>query len=149
MEEMTIDTNSNQTNILKTNTDETSIIKYNIRNTINFKNKFEELKTKEEVDLSDMEELLEHDNTNGEYIEYYLDELSKKYKEIFKDKLIIYYPIISPKVCEKFNINKKISEKDRFYDLYKKIIAAKNNEEICDIVSKEFEFPIEFKDIKI
>ena len=148
IKEINIDTNSNQQSILKKNTDETSIIKYNIRDAINFKNKFAELKTKEDADLNDMEELLEHDNTNGEYIEYYLDALSKKYKEIFKDKLIIYYPIISPKVCEKFNINKKISEKDRFYDLYKKIIAAKNNEEICDIVSKEFEFPIELKTLK-
>ena len=122
IKEINIDTNSNQQSILKKNTDESSIIKYNIRDKINFKNKFEELKKKEDVDLNDIEELLEHDNTNGEYIEYYLDELSKKYKEIFKDKLIIYYPIISPKVCEKFNINKKVSEKDRFYDLYKKII---------------------------
>ena len=70
---------------MKTNTDETSIIKYNIRDTINFKNKFKELRTKEDADLSDIEELLDHNNTNKEYIEYYLDIISKKYKEIFMD----------------------------------------------------------------
>ena len=143
------DINTIQQSTLKIETDESNIIKYNIRDRINVMKKFEELKKKKDVNLIDLEELLEHDNTNEEYIEYYLDIISKKYKELLNDKLIFYYPMISPKVYEKFNINKKISEKNRFYDLFKKISDAKNKEELYDIVQKEFQFPSELNKIKI
>ena len=143
------DINTIQQSTLKIETDESNIIKYNIRDRINVMKKFEELKKKKDVNLIDLEELLDYDNTNEEYIEYYLDIISKKYKELLNDKLIFYYPMISPKVYEKFNINKKISEKNRFYDLFKKISDAKNKEELYDIVQKEFQFPSELNKIKI
>ena len=99
------------------------------------------LKSKKDITLDDLEELIVHDNTNEKYIEYYLDTISKKFSSILNKKLMIFFPVISPNICSKFHLNKNITEKKRFIDLYHKIIDTElNSKELDDIISNELIF---------
>ena len=121
-------------NSIEENLDNLSSNKFTPRDKTNFNLKFEQLKSKKDITLDDLEELIVHDNTNEKYIEYYLDTISKKFSSILNKKLMIFFPVISPNICSKFHLNKNITEKKRFIDLYHKIIDTElNSKELDDI----------------
>lgn len=70
--------------------------------------------------------------TDQNQIEQYLDGLRKDNKnELFLKCLLIYYPILSPTICQKYNIHKARTEKETLFyilnDLITKFGDRKNN----------------------
>ena len=51
---------------------------------------------------------------------------------------------MTPKLCNKFSIKKEISEKEKFFHLFKNIINANENQ-ISEIISEEYKFPEELE----
>jgi len=136
-------------NSIEENLDNSNSNKFTPRDKTNFNLKFEQLKNKKDIILDDLEELIEHDNTNEKYKEYYLNIISKNFISILNKKLKIFFPAISPNICSKFYLNKNIREKKRFIDLYNKIIDTElNSKELDNIISNEFNFPIELSLLK-
>ena len=56
-------------NSIEENLDNPSSNKFTLRDKTNFNLKFELLKNKNDIILNDLEEFMEHDNTNEKYIE--------------------------------------------------------------------------------
>ena len=134
---------------IKENLENSSSNKFTPRDKTNFKLKFEQLKNKKDITLDDLEELMENDDTNEEYIEYYLDIVSKKFSSILNKKLMLFFPVIRPNICSKFHLNKNITEKKRFINLYNKIIDTElNSQKLDEIILNEFNFPIELSLLK-
>ena len=144
------DSNHSEENSIEEESDNLSPKGFILRDKKNFKHKFELLKKREDISLNDLDELMEHDDTNEEYIYYYLDTISKKFKSVLNEKLILFFPIISPNICSKFSLNKQITEKERFKDIYNKIVKIKlNSNELDVIISNEFLFPVELNSLKL
>ena len=144
------DLNQDEENFIQEENDNLSSKGFNRRDKINFKHKFEQLRKNNNISLKQLEELMDYDDTNEEYIHYYLKTVSKKFNSLLNKKLMLFFPIISPSICSKFNLNKRISEKKRFHDLYNKIVESKlNSNELDDIISSEFLFPEELKSLKL
>ena len=131
------------------NLDNSSSNKFTPRDKTNFSLNFEQLKNKKDITLDDLEELMEHDDTNEKYIEYYLDIVSKKFSSLLNKKLMLFFPVLNPKICYKFHLKKDITEKKRFIDLYNKIIDTEtDSKELDDIISNEYNFPKELSLLK-
>ena len=123
--------------------------KYIIRDKNNFENKFNELKLQKIVDLTKLEELIKDDDTNPKFIDFYLERIQANHKELFIEKLVSLFPMMPKEMCQKYNINKILSEKDKFFLLYKDIYEAVDSEQLKNIILTEFEFPKEFQNLKI
>ena len=111
-----------------------------------FEIKFNEISTKEKIKLSELLELLEHNNINVKYIEFFLDKIAKEYKNKFKEEIMLLYPFMPVKLCKKYNVNKEISEKERFYNLINKISKA-DEFSINKILDEEYGFPKELESL--
>ena len=132
--------------ISKNNIDESKRIKkLNIRlNDKEFNKRFEELQKKPKIKISELLELLEHNETNVEFLIFYFNSLIKENKKLFRQNIIMYFPILPVSAYKKYNVKKMISEKDNFYNLYDKI--CKTKKDALDIIIKyEFRFPEELE----
>ena len=86
--------------------------------------------------------LLQHNNLNSDYLDFYFDVLSKTDKGKFKKQIQLCYPFMNVKLCNEFNIKKEKSEKERFFQLYNKIINS-NPSQIRELIQEEYKFPKE------
>ena len=109
-----------------------------------FKKKVELIKIQNNIRLSELYELLNHNETNIEFLLLYFDTLNKQNKNKFIADIKEYYPILPIQICKKFNVNKICSEKDRFFKLYTKICQA-DETELNQIILDEFKFPEELE----
>ena len=106
------------------------------------KKEFEILKKTKKIDKNTLQNLMLHCDVVPEIIESYLDILQKEDKDLFLKELFLYYPILPVEVCKKFNVKKKYSEKDIFFNLIEKLIdiqAQKENIEqnLINFLKKE------------
>jgi hypothetical protein len=92
--------------------------------------------------LGELRDLLKHNNLNSDFLDFYFDKLSKLDKDKFKNQIKIYCPFMNVKLCNKYSIKKEKLEKDRFFELYEKIINS-DTSKINQIVSDEYTFPKE------
>ena len=109
-----------------------------------FNNRLINIQKKGNIRINDLNDLLMHNNLNSNFLEYYFDILNKTDKNRFKNEIILYYPFMTPKLCNKFSIKKEISEKEKFFHLFKNIINANENQ-ISEIISEEYKFPEELE----
>ena len=86
-----------------------------------FSNKFLSVQISGNTKLEELSDLLQHNNLNSDFLDFYFDKLSKLDKDKFKNQIKIYYPFMNVKLCNKYSIKKEKSEKDRFFELYKKL----------------------------
>ena len=102
----------------KNNIDENKRIKkLNIRlNDKEFNKRFEELHKKPKIKISELLELLEHNETNVEILIFCFNSLIKENKKLFKQNIIMYFPILPVSACKKYNVKKMLYEKDNFYN---------------------------------
>ena len=107
-------------------------------------NRLINIQKKGNIRINDLNDLLVHNNLNLNLLEYYFDILYKTDKYRFKNEIVLYYPFMTPKLCNKYNIKKEISEKEKFFHLLKNIINA-NEYQISKIVSEEYKFPEELE----
>ena len=107
-----------------------------------FNNRFINIQKKGNIRLNDLSDLLFHNNLNFNFLEYYFDILYKVDKNRFKNEILLYYPFMTPKLCNKYKIKKEITEKERFLDLFKKILTV-DKSEIGKLISEEYSFPKE------
>ena len=107
-----------------------------------FNNRFINIQKKGNIRLNDLSDLLSHNNLNFNFLEYYFDILYKVDKNRFKNEILLYYPFMTPKLCNKYKIKKEITEKERFLDLFKKILTV-DKSEIGKLISEEYSFPKE------
>lgn len=84
---------------------------------------FAEYKKAGKLELSTLQNLLSHCNIIPEIIESYLRILEKEDKNSFVEELLFYYPILSSNSCKSFGVEKKISEKERFFELVKNLTS--------------------------
>ena len=117
------------------------IVRYNEEE---FISKFSSIQKKGNARIFELNELLQHNNLNIEFLQYYFDALNKADKHRFKNEIQLYF--MTMKLCDKYNIKKEKSEKDRFFELFKKIISF-NNSEIDKIISEEYSFPKELESL--
>ena len=107
------------------------------------KKMFNELKKSKNLTRKQLNDLINQNNTDIEILTFYLENMKKIDKIEFYENLIEMYPILPIKICEQFNINKIISEKDKFYNLYNTICM---NNDIKEIIENELDtFPKELK----
>ena len=119
--------------------------KFRKRDRGNFEKKFNELKKKNNIQLSELEDLKEDDDTNVNFITFYLDTIKKNYNDILNEKLTLVFHMLPKEICRKFNIN-KISEKEKFYKLLAAFYKADlNSSKLNNIILNEFKYPDEFK----
>ena len=109
-----------------------------------FNKQFKLIKMKKKISLSDLYELLKHNETNIDFLNFYFNTLYKENKSKFIEDIKVYYPILPIQICKTFNIDKKISEKERLLKLYEKISKANYNE-LNKIIIDEFKFPKELE----
>ena len=81
--------------------------KFRKRDKENFQKKFNELKSKKDITLKDLDELMDDDNTNADYIQFYLDKIRKNYSEILNKKLSLLYFVLPKEICLNYNVQKK------------------------------------------
>lgn len=63
---------------------------------------------------------------------------------------MVFFCMLPKDICQKYNINKIISEKDKFYELYTKIYNSElDSNEFYNIINNEFRYPDEFKSLKL
>ena len=96
------------------------------------KNEFEILKKTKKINKDSLQHLLIHCNVVPEIIESYLDILQKEDKDLFLKELFLYYPILPVEVCQKYNVKKKESEKNIFFNLIEKLIDIQTQKENID-----------------
>lgn len=89
------------------------------------KREFEEYKNAEKLDKETLKDLLSHCDVIPEIIESYLNILQKENEFLFLEELFLYYQILPVETCQKYNIKKTESEKDRFFKLVKNLINVK------------------------
>ena len=79
-----------------------------------------------------MKNLINHCEVIQDIVENYLDNLQKEDKDLFLNELFLYYPILPVELCQKYNVKKNESEKERFFKIIKKYLSSirENNEEI-------------------
>ena len=118
-----------------------------VRDAKNAKIKFNDLKQNNNLNLKDLKEIIEHNDTDIDIIISYLQILQKNDKKEYYDDLAIFYQILPKEICYKFNINKKLSEKERFYDIYNRITESYDISNVDNIIKEEFNFPEELKNI--
>ena len=94
--------------------------------------------------MEELSDLLQHNNLNSDFLDFYFDKLSKLDKDKFKNQIKIYYPFMNVKLCNKYSIRKEKSEKVRFFELYEKIISS-DTSKINQNVSDEYKFPKELE----
>jgi hypothetical protein len=109
-----------------------------------FSNKFLSIQKSGNTRLGELSDLLQHNNLNLDFLDFYFDKLFKLDKEKFKNQIKIYYPFMNVKLCNKYSIKKEKSERDRFFELYEKIISS-DTSKIKQIVSDEYKFPKELE----
>ena len=109
-----------------------------------FNNRFINIQKKQNININDLNELISHNNLNSTFLEYYFDILYKTDTNRFKNEILLYYPFMTPKLCNKYNIKKQLSEKDRFFHLFNKIINS-DISQITQIISEEYKFPEELE----
>ena len=109
-----------------------------------FNNEFNIIKNKANTKIEDLNYLLFHNNLNSSFLEYYFDILYKTDKSRFKNEILLYYPFMTIKLCNKYNIKKEISEKDRFFHLFNKI-SNSDESQIIKIITEEYKFPKELE----
>ena len=83
---------------------------------------FGEYKKSGEHNIDSLKDLLSHCNVVPEIIESYLFNLQREDNDLFLKELFLYYPILPVEVCQKFNVKKKKSEKDRFFNLIENLL---------------------------
>ena len=130
-------------------TDHLLMRRFRKRDKENFKNNYLKLKMKKTITLNELNELMDDDDTNVEYINFYLDIIKEKYKKILDEKLILFFCVLPKEICLKFNVKKNISEKERCYRLLTDISKAKDSKVLDSIISKELEFPKEFESLNL
>lgn len=108
-----------------------------------FENKFSEIKKKGKVRLEELIELLNHNNLNQDFLDYFFEYLHE-HKYRIEDDAQILFPFMSIEICQKNKINKVISEEKRFFELYDKIIKS-DISEISKLLEEEYKFPDELK----
>ena len=82
-----------------------------------FNKQFKLIKMKKKISLSDLYELLKHNETNIDFLNFYFNTLYKENKNKFIEDIKVYYPILPIQICKTFNIDKKISEKERLFKI--------------------------------
>ena len=87
--------------------------------------KYNSLKNSRKLTIKTLEDLLLHCNTIQEIIRTYLNMLKENNSYKYKEKLIMYFQILSNTICLEYNI-KKLPEKERFYNFVNKLISIKN-----------------------
>ena len=92
------------------------------------KKEFEEYKKTKKDDAQTLQKFLSHCNVIPEIIERYLDILKKEDINSFIDNLLFYYPILTVEVCKKYDVLKKISEKERFFKLAKEFSSIETDD---------------------
>ena len=105
-----------------------------------FKKKFELIKIKKKIRISELYELLKYNETNIDFLIFYFDNLIKENKTKFIEDIKEYYTILPINICKNYNVKKIISEKERLFQLYTKIYKA-NEIELDIIILDEFKFP--------
>ena len=111
-----------------------------------FNNKFLNIKKTGNTRIGELSDLFLHNNLNPDYLNFYLNMLYKLDKNKFKKQLLLCYPFMNVELCNKYNIKKEKSEKDRFFELFDKIIKA-NTQQIEKIISEEYKFPKELENL--
>ena len=104
------------------------------------KSEFEEYKKGRKFDLFTLQNFLSHCNIIPEIIEAYLSILEKEDKNSFLEQLLYYYPILSIDTCKKFGVEKKMTEKRRFFvfvENLSKIDLNQINKELKNLLEKE------------
>ena len=76
-----------------------------------FNNRFINIPKKGNIRLNDLIDLLSHNNLNFNFLEYYFDILYKVDKNRFKNEILLYYPFMTPKLCNKYKIKKRNNRK--------------------------------------
>ena len=104
------------------------------------KSEFEEYKKGRKFDLFALQNFLSQCNVIPEIIDAYLRILEKEDKNSFLEQLLYYYPILSVDTCKKYGVEKKITEKERFFKFVESLssIDLKNiNKELKNLLDKE------------
>ena len=110
-----------------------------------FQKEFEKIQKKPNIKLSELDDLMKHNNSDVKFLTFYLNFIKIKDSKLYKAKIILLYPIIPKEICiNEFNIKKKLSEKERFYDILNKINDS-NLEELNKIINDEYQFPDELQ----
>ena len=86
--------------------------------------KYNRLKISGKLTIKTLEDLLLHCNTIQEIIRTYLNMLKENNSYKYKEKLIMYFQILSNTICLEYNI-KKLPEKERFYNFINKLTSIK------------------------
>lgn len=109
-----------------------------------FQKEFDNIKRKEKISLSDLEYLINIEDTNVDFIEFFLNYLkTNKLHRKFIQNIIYLFPIIPKDIGQKYNIIKKLSEKERFYEIFSRICDAEDEKEIQSIIDEQYKFPKE------
>ena len=113
------------------------------------------------MEKKDYEKEFEVDITDQNEIQKLLDNLKKENKnEEYLENLLNYYPILSPEICQRYEINKKKTEKETLFNIVNNLInkfGYKNeneenlNKEIYEYINNIFNEPAEdeLKNLKI
>ena len=104
------------------------------------KSQFEKYKKEGKLDLFSLQNFITHCNVIPEIIETYLIILQKEDKNSFIDQLLFYYPILSVDTCKNFGVEKKITEKERFFKFIESLSSIKINsieENLKNLLNKE------------
>ena len=80
-----------------------------------------------------MKNLINHCEVIQDIVENYLDNLQKEDKDLFLNELFLYYPILPVELCQKYNVKKNESEKERFFKLIKNLSSIRENKEEIEL----------------
>ena len=83
------------------------------------------------MDIEILKNLINHSEVIQDIVENYLDNLQKEDKDLFLNELFLYYLILPVELCQKYNVKKNESEKERFFKIIKNLSSIReNNKEI-------------------
>ena len=104
--------------------------------------RFSNLKKDGNKSISELNDLLKHNNLNIIFLDYYCEILYKYDRNKLKNEMLLFYPFMPPNICQKYHIKKEKSEKEKFFELYNKIITS-DFSKIDKIIADEYKFPKE------
>ena len=117
---------------------------------IEIKNEFENCKKHNKLDIQTLKNLLSHCNIIPEIIECYLNIIKEEEPNSFLEELYFYYPVLTVEICAKFGVQKKISEKERFFNLISQLSSISyqySESKLRDFIYKEIKSYVELENI--
>ena len=85
------------------------------------------------MNIEILKNLINHCEVIQDIVENYLDNLQKEDKDLFLNELFLYYPILPVELCQKYNVKKNESEKERFFKLIKNLSSIRENKEEIEL----------------